>query len=91
MPGGIGTNLQPHWHPDRLAAVKAQVAASGGSIKTPEQSAATSVLLATSPLLDGIGGRYLDDCQEAEVVPATVDGMHGVHDHALDPVAAERL
>jgi len=91
MPGGIGTNLQRHWHPERLAAVKAQVAASGGSIKTPEQSAATSVLLATSPLLDGIGGRYLDDCQEAEVVPATVDGMHGVRDHALDPVAAERL
>ena len=27
--------------------------------------AATSVLLATSPLLDGIGGRYFEDCNEA--------------------------
>ncbi|MFC5032303.1 MULTISPECIES: hypothetical protein [Streptomyces] len=33
--------------------------------KTPEQGTATSVLVATSPLLDGIGGRYFEDCNEA--------------------------
>jgi hypothetical protein len=33
--------------------------------KSPEQGAATSVLLATSPELEGIGGRYFDDCNEA--------------------------
>lgn len=91
MPGGIWTNLQRHWDPERLAAIRAQGAASGGLVKTTEQGAATSVLLATSPLLEGIGGRYFDDCQEAEVVPAIVDGSHGVRGYALDPAAAERL
>src|SRR5690242_3273816 len=36
--------------------------------KTPQQGAATSVLLAASPLLDGVGGRYFEDCNEAAVV-----------------------
>ena len=57
--------------------------------KTPEQGAATSVLLATSPLLDGIGGRYFDDCNEAgSNQPGT---QIGVAAHALDPNAASRL
>ena len=43
-------------------------------------TAATSVLLAASPLLEGEGGRYFEDCKEAE--PAA---------YALDPDAAERL
>ncbi len=33
--------------------------------KTTEQGAATSVLVATSPLLEGVGGRYFEDCNEA--------------------------
>ena len=41
--------------------------------KTPEQVAATSVLLAASPLVEGIGGRHFEDCNEAEVVPEMVD------------------
>lgn len=91
MPGGTWTNLQRHWDPEALAAVKASTAAAGWTAKTPEQGAATSVLLAVSPLLEGVGGRYFDDCQEAEVVPEIVDGLHGVRDYALDPVAARRL
>ena len=91
MPGGIWTNLQRHWDPDVLAATKARVAAAGWSAKTPEQGAATSVLLATSPGVDGIGGRYFEDCHEAEVVPEIVDGIHGVRSYALDPDAATRL
>jgi hypothetical protein len=59
-------------------------------MKTTEQGAATSVLLATSSALEGIGGRYFEDCNEAEVVPE-LRGIHGVRDYALDPVAAERL
>lgn len=59
-------------------------------MKTPEQGAATSVFLATSPLVQGIGGRYVEDCLEAEVVEQ-LDGMAGVLPHALDPVAARRL
>ena len=91
MPGGIWTNLQRYWDPAALAATKASTAGPGSGIKTPEQGAATSVLLATSPLLAGVGGRYFEDCHEAEVVPQIVDGLHGVRAYALDPVAAARL
>jgi NAD(P)-dependent dehydrogenase (short-subunit alcohol dehydrogenase family) len=91
MPGGIWTNLQRHWDPAELERTKAMVANSGMEAKTPEQGAATSVLLATSPDLEGIGGRYFEDCHEAEVVPAIVGGIYGVRSYALDPAAAERL
>jgi NAD(P)-dependent dehydrogenase (short-subunit alcohol dehydrogenase family) len=91
MPGGIWTNLQRHWDPDVLANTKASVAAAGMSAKTPEQGAATSVLLATWPGLAGIGGRYFEDCHEAETVTEIVDGLTGVRDYALDAAAASRL
>lgn len=55
MPGGIWTNLQRHWDPDVLAAVKAQSAAAGFTGKTPAQGAATSVFAATSPPARGRG------------------------------------
>ena len=57
--------------------------------KTPEQGASTSVLLATSPLLDGVGGRYFEDCNEAE--PNRPGSRRGVAAYALDPEAAARL
>ena len=93
MPGGIWTPLQRHWPQEKLEQMKAHIANedSGITMKSPEQGAATSVLLATSPQLEGIGGRYFDDCNEAEVVDEIVNGLHGVRDYALDPVAAERL
>ena len=59
--------------------------------KTPEQRAATSVLLAASLLVTGVGGRHFKGCNEAEIVPEIVDGVHGVRDYALDPAAADRL
>ena len=43
-------------------------------LKTPEQGAATSVLLATSPLLEGVSGRYFEDCNEARTVPGELRG-----------------
>ncbi|WP_434993475.1 SDR family NAD(P)-dependent oxidoreductase [Arthrobacter sp. Ld5] len=91
MPGGIWTNLQRHWDPEVLTAMKARTAAGELTVKTPGQGAATSVFAATSPLLEGIGGRYLEDCGEAEMVPDIVDGVHGVRSYALDPANAERL
>jgi hypothetical protein len=58
--------------------------------KTPQQGAATSVLLATSPLLEGIGGRYFEDCNE--VLPEDGSGdLNGVAAYALDPENADRL
>ena len=68
-------------------------AAGAGEFKTLEQGAATSVLLATSPQLEGIGGRYFEDCNEAAVVrDAPVTGLKaGVAAYALDAGNAERL
>lgn len=86
MPGGIWTSLQRHWDPQVLERMKRDFPA-----KSPEQGAATSVLLATAPWLTGVGGRYFEDCHEAEVVDEVVDGLHGVKAHALDPEAARRL
>ena len=94
MPGGIWTPLQRHWPAEQRAAAEEQArrAESAGlfQMKTPAQGAATSVFLATSPVVAGVGGRYFEDCQEAEVVER-LDGIHGVVPHALDPDAARRL
>jgi NAD(P)-dependent dehydrogenase (short-subunit alcohol dehydrogenase family) len=57
--------------------------------KSPQQGAATSVLVATHPLLNHLGGRYFEDCNEA--CPAVPGIMSGVASYALDPVAATRL
>jgi hypothetical protein len=94
MPGGIWTPLQRHWSAEKRAASEEQArqAAAAGAfrMKTVEQGAATSVFLATSPQVDGIGGRYFEDCGEADVVEE-LRGLHGVVPHALDPDAARRL
>ncbi|WP_029115261.1 SDR family NAD(P)-dependent oxidoreductase [Mycobacterium sp. URHB0044] len=92
MPGGIATPLQrhlpAHYAEDALAAFRA----AGTDFKTVEQGAATSTLLAASPLLDGIGGRYFEDCNEARVVDRRGGpGRGGVAPYALDPGNAERL
>jgi NAD(P)-dependent dehydrogenase (short-subunit alcohol dehydrogenase family) len=97
-PGAIAaTNLARHLDPDRLAALQAS-APYGETFdgprmryKTIEQGAATSVLVATSPRLDGIGGRYFEDCNEAEVVARGESAMRGVAAYALDPESAARL
>ena len=93
MPGGIATNLQRHVGG---AAYMEQAAErfrkAGSKLKAPEQGAATSALLATSPLLHGIGGRYFEDCNEAEIVTHRTPGaIRGVAPYALDRSNAERL
>jgi NAD(P)-dependent dehydrogenase (short-subunit alcohol dehydrogenase family) len=90
MPGGIWTGLQKHWDPAALAELKERTK-DLPVVKSPEQGAATSVLLAVHPEVVGSGGRYFEDCHEAEVVDRLVDGVHGVLPHALDPVAATAL
>ena len=90
-PGAIAaTNLSRHMDPEALASLRA----SGMfSYKTIEQGAATSVLVATSPLLESVGGRYFEDCHEAVVLdPGAVETSgSGVAPYALDPEAAARL
>jgi NAD(P)-dependent dehydrogenase (short-subunit alcohol dehydrogenase family) len=82
-PGAIATNLQKH-----TGGLKTPVERR----KTTAQGAATSVLLAASPLLNGIGSRYFEDCNEASVVQRRpTDFGGGVAPYALDPANAERL
>jgi len=82
-PGGIATRLQ-RYQPGRIE----QVIKEGLVLKTPEQGAATSVYLATAPGLEG--GRYFEDCREAEVVDERGNET-GVARYALDPENADRL
>ncbi|WP_344871873.1 SDR family NAD(P)-dependent oxidoreductase [Nonomuraea antimicrobica] len=87
MPGAIYTNLQRHTGGRGSGSVPPEL------IKTPAQGAATSVLLATSPLLEGVGGRYFADCNETETIDrrGAAPPLHGVARYALDPEGAERL
>lgn len=82
-PGAIATNLQRH---------------TGGLKtpqefrKTPQQGAATSVLLAASPLVEGLNGRYFDNCQVAPLVAQRPEGrLEGVATYALDNANADQL
>ncbi|MFF3919645.1 SDR family NAD(P)-dependent oxidoreductase [Streptomyces sp. NPDC001852] len=59
------------------------------SWKDIEQGAATSVLLAASPLVEGVTGRYFEDCNEAG--PHRPGVRRGVAAHAVDPRSAARL
>ncbi len=83
-PGAIETNLGRYLTDEDRANLP------GYQYKTAEQGAATSVLVATASQLDGVGGRYFEDCNEAlRYTPETP--LHGVADHARDPAAAARL
>ena len=89
MPGAIRTNLQRYITDEQLQAMRARMGGADPFWKTPEQGAATSVLVATSPLLDGVGGRYFEDCNEAGPhQPGTRTGVAG---YAVDPEAATLL
>ena len=94
MPGVITTNLSRHWTAERRAEAEEQVrraeAAGVFRMKTTEEGASTSVFLATSPLVAGIGGRYFENSSEAEIVDE-LQGWAGVMRHALDPADARRL
>jgi NAD(P)-dependent dehydrogenase (short-subunit alcohol dehydrogenase family) len=99
-PGTIAaTNLMRDLDPDVLAHLRASAPyaetfdKSKVRYKTIEQGAATSVFVATSPLLDGIGGRYFEDCNQARVFDPTAPNTSGsgVAAYALDPANAKRL
>ena len=79
-PGGIMTNLQRHLDPEWIRE-RGWVDDEGKpnpAFKTPEEGASTSVLVAASPLVEGVSGRYFEDANEAEPFDAA------------SPVAASR-
>ncbi|GHE68414.1 oxidoreductase [Streptomyces longispororuber] len=64
----------------------------GDGFKSPSQGAATGLWAATSPLLDGRGGLYLEDCDVARVsAPGSPMDDGGVRAYAVAPDAAARL
>ncbi|MGC0367670.1 NAD(P)-dependent dehydrogenase (short-subunit alcohol dehydrogenase family) [Rhodococcus sp. 27YEA15] len=82
MPGAIATGLQKHT----------------GGLRTPvewrktvEQGAATTIFAAVSPLLEGIGGHYLEDVADAQTVTERAELARGVAPYALDKDNADRL
>src|SRR5277367_7182938 len=92
MPGNVAsTALARHMGADDLAAFGETTDLALPPVKTIEQGAATSVLMAASPDVEGVTGRYYEDCAEATVV--TERGTHagGVAPYALDPSNADHL
>jgi len=92
MPGNIAsTALARHMGPDDLANFGKETDLTLPPVKTIEQGAATSVLLAASPDVEGVTGRYYEDCAEAPVIHEREGHAGGVAPYALDPDNAERL
>ncbi|MGG5173599.1 SDR family NAD(P)-dependent oxidoreductase [Pseudarthrobacter sp. J1763] len=94
-PGGIMTELQRHLPVEEMRAAGwiNEQGKVNEIFKSPAQGAATSVWAATSPLLEGLGGVYCEDCDVAE--PTDLDSptarYAGVDAHAIDADAAQRL
>jgi NAD(P)-dependent dehydrogenase (short-subunit alcohol dehydrogenase family) len=92
-PGGIKTPLQRHLTMDEQIAM-GWYKPDGSLVdifKTVEQGAATSVWCATSPMLDGKGGVYCEDC---DIAPMWAEGMSpyaGVRPHITDAALATAL
>jgi NAD(P)-dependent dehydrogenase (short-subunit alcohol dehydrogenase family) len=95
-PGTIMTGLMRHISREELVA-RGWADQDGTPVqppgwKNPEQGAATSIWAATAPELDGVGGKYLEDCAVAQ--PWTKDGdppSGNYLPYALDPGHAQRL
>ena len=86
----IDSNLLRYSDPEEIEAART----SGEWVfKSLAQGAATSVFVGTSPLVDGIGGRYFENSQQAVVGEPDACGTDaaGVAAFALDPEAADRL
>jgi NAD(P)-dependent dehydrogenase (short-subunit alcohol dehydrogenase family) len=99
-PGAIiDTNLSRHMDPEQVTALRASGAGTSPidgvqmNFKTIPEGAATSVLVATSPQLEGVGGHYFEDCNEAEPLApdAPTNSTTGVAPYALDPDNAALL
>ena len=92
-PGGIATPLQRHLTMDEQKAM-GWVDEEGNlhpSFKSVEEGAATSVWCAVSPLLEGHGGVYCDDCNISEPWHKDMPPGKGVYPHVRDEALAEGL
>jgi len=90
-PGGVTTNLQKHLSREEWIA-RGYIDADGNLnplFKTVEQGAATSVWAAVGNELEGVGGLFLENCQEADIW--SDETQTGYMPYARSPESAERL
>jgi NAD(P)-dependent dehydrogenase (short-subunit alcohol dehydrogenase family) len=85
----VGTRLSRHIGDIANSPASFDPTSSDVSWKNAAQGAATSVLLAASPLVSAVTGRYFEDCNEAG--PHRPRVRRGVAAYALDQDAATRL
>jgi NAD(P)-dependent dehydrogenase (short-subunit alcohol dehydrogenase family) len=105
MPGAIRTGLMRNLSQDEFRA-RGWIDAEGNDLregwKTPEQGAATTIWAAVAPELQGVSGKYLEDCAVATPLAHADRPLGGHYDargqlrghyqpYALDPQNAERL
>lgn len=92
-PGGIITPLQRHLTQEEQIAM-GWIDAEGNvneRFKSTEEGAATSVWCAVSPLLEGEGGVYCEDCNIGKLVEPDAPRVSGVAAHIRDAALAEAL
>ena len=90
-PGAIMTELARHLTDVTLGEMISSIPEGHEvAFKSIPQGAATSVFAAVSPVLDGLGGCYLEDCAVADVTDDP-DAMGGVRSYAVDPDRAAAL
>jgi hypothetical protein len=76
----MATNLARDLDPDILAAA---IETAGYGTRRASRAPPTSVLVAVSPLVEGVSGRYFADCNAAPVVDSTSRDPQGIRRRRL--------
>ncbi|MEP1420840.1 MAG: oxidoreductase [Erythrobacter sp.] len=92
-PGGIATPLQRHLTMDEQKAMGwyDDEGNTHEAFKSTEEGASTSVWVAVSPLLEGIGGVYCENCNIGAVADDDTPAGAGVYPHIRDEELANEL
>lgn len=92
-PGGIATPLQRHLTMDEQKAMGwyDDEGNTHEAFKSTEEGAATSVWCAVSPLLEGMGGVYCENCNIGAMADDNTPQGSGVYPHIREEALAERL
>ena len=92
-PGGIVTPLQRHLSMDEQKAMGwyDEEGKVNPMFKSPAEGAATATWCATSPLLDGLGGVYCEDCNVGAMAGDPPPRASGVWPHIRDEALAAAL
>ena len=90
-PGGISTNISRHLGPGFVQKLMANEYIAK-IVKSSEQGAATTILAAIGKEWENKGGKYLEDCEEAQRGDDDNDTFGvGYVSHTYDPKEEERL